>query len=113
MAGVNLWLLTAKDVQEPPFHYANVFLSFIVAAKTCEEARKLAALDAVNYYSPSEVWLDDAMTDCGALAPAEPGIIAAETSVRNIVMVDEKKAGAAASHEAAAVHTRAAAGRKS
>lgn len=70
---MKLWRLAAKDKDEPPFHFTGVARMYVVAAPTEEEARYLAALCSEPH---GPVWMDDDMTDCVALAPKEPGVIA-------------------------------------
>jgi len=70
---LTVYHLTPKDLQEPPFHFANVVRRFIVAARSMLHARHIAAADAGIH---SAVWLDEAKTDCVVLEPAEAGLVA-------------------------------------
>lgn len=74
---MKLWMLRAKDVQEPPFHFTNVMHECVVAAKSAKEARSIAAGDAVPH---GQVWLDAEMTECKELDPDGPGVIARKLS---------------------------------
>lgn len=70
---LKLWRLTAKDNNEPPFHFTGVASMYVVAATTEEEARYLAAMCSEPH---GPVWMADDITDCDVLAPKEPGVIA-------------------------------------
>lgn len=70
---MKLWVLQAKDPQEPPFHFAMTAVELIVAAASAEAARRLAALDA------GPVWADDAMTSCDELMLSAPAVVARES----------------------------------
>lgn len=97
---MRLWLVHTLDTDAPPFHFANVPHSFIVAARTPAQARDIAAAEDGTY---PDVWRDEAQTCCVPLAPQEPGIIASETFLRRTVMegeTEERMAAAAAKREA-------------
>jgi len=71
---LKVWRLTARNRQEPPFHFAHVAHEFIVKAAHEKAARDIAASAAGQH---SAVWHDAAQTDCDELPVTGPGLVAA------------------------------------
>jgi hypothetical protein len=82
---MHLWLVHALDPMAPPFHFANVPHSYVVAARTPSHARDIAAAEAGDL----DLWRDDMATACVPLKPREPGVIATDDLVRHLLMEDE------------------------
>jgi hypothetical protein len=69
---LTLWRLSAKNRDEPPFHFTGVAHTFYVAALTEAEARKHVALGTEPHGAP---WLDHKRTDCAPFVPREAGVV--------------------------------------
>lgn len=70
---VKLFMLKARDVQEPPFFHTGVPAMVLVAAKDEGEARRLAA----GAMPTSEnAWLDDGLVTCEEYRAKESGFVA-------------------------------------
>jgi hypothetical protein len=70
---LTLFILRPVDRNEPPFHFANVPLTYIVAAHDEKEARSHTAIAAEPH---SAAWLDETLSSCEPLKPDMPGVVA-------------------------------------
>jgi hypothetical protein len=70
----SIFILAPINPLEPPFYLAQVPSCLVVAAADAESARRIASQSALSL--DAEAWLDEGLSSCDILAPAEPGIIA-------------------------------------
>jgi hypothetical protein len=75
---MSIWLLAPINPLEPPFYLAQVPSCIVVAAADAASARQIAAASAFSI--DAEAWMDEGLSSCDVLAPAEPGIVARDFS---------------------------------
>jgi len=75
---LSIWLLAPLNPLEPPFYLAQVPSCIVVAATDAANARQIAAASAFSI--DAEAWMDEGLSSCDVLAPAEPGIVARDFS---------------------------------
>jgi hypothetical protein len=77
---LKLWRLSARDKNEPPFHYGDPRIAhdYMVVAHSAKEARHFAhghLGNRVSFTEGKDVWLDEDKTDCVPFEMTTAGVV--------------------------------------